>query len=255
MENSAGLERPSCHVVRPSEYSTDRYSKCTVLFSTDVKLLFLRSEGKARMEAVKSTQKRALILERALDAFVAHGYVGTTTDQLAAAASVSKQTLYKEFGDKEGVFEALIRFACDRVDDPFAPLVEQMRSIASADEAVQLMAAQFTRSIMSPYVQQLRRLVIAEATRFPHLGQLYWEEGFLRVVTSVAHCLSILSERGMLNVPDARLAAHHFAGMLLWIPSNQTMFAVSSPLDESELVETITAGSKVFLRAYRSETH
>lgn len=203
------------------------------------------------MDAARSAQKRELILERALEVFVAHGYVGTTTDQLAAAASVSKQTLYKEFGDKEGVFSALIRFACDRVDDPFAPLVEQMHTIDSADDAVALMATQFTGSIMSPAVQQLRRLVIAEATRFPHLGQLYWEEGFLRVVNSVARCLSILDERGMMDVPDARLAAHHFAGLLLWIPSNQTMFAVTMPLGEQELIETITAGSRAFLRAYR----
>lgn len=205
------------------------------------------------MDAARSAQKRDLILERALDVFIAHGYVGTTTDQLAAAASVSKQTLYKEFGDKEGVFAALIQFACDRVDDPFAPLVEQMHDIASADEAIELMATQFTQSIMAPYVQQLRRLVIAEATRFPHLGLLYWEEGFLRVTNSVARCLSVLANRGLLEVPDARIAAHHFAGMLLWIPSNQTMFAVSRPLDPSMLIETITAGSGAFLRAYRPE--
>lgn len=207
------------------------------------------------MTTARSTQKRELILERALEEFTARGYVGTTTDQLAAAASVSKQTLYKEFGDKEGVFAALIHFACDRVDDPFAPLVDQMHSIAAADEAIDLMTAQFTRSILSPYVQQLRRLVIAEATRFPHLGLLYWEEGFLRVVNSVARCLSILAEREMLHVPDARLAAHHFAGMLLWIPGNQTMFAPGLPIDEPELAATISAGSRAFLRAYAAEKH
>lgn len=205
------------------------------------------------MDSTRSTQKRELILNRALAVFIANGYVGTATDQLAAAASVSKQTLYKEFGDKEGVFTALIQFACDHVDDPFAPLVEQMHSTSSSEEAVELMAVQFTQSIMSPHIQQLRRLVIAEATRFPHLGQLYWEEGFLRVVNSVARCLAVLADRGLLDIPDARLAAHHFAGMLLWIPSNQTMFAVSHPLDESALAETITAGSRVFLRAYRPE--
>ncbi|WP_298324364.1 TetR/AcrR family transcriptional regulator [Haloactinopolyspora sp.] len=205
------------------------------------------------MSAARSAQKRELILERALDVFVACGYKGTTTDQLAAAASVSKQTLYKEFGDKEGVFTALIQFACDRVGDPFAPLTEQMHSISSAEEALDLLATQFTRSIMSPRVQQLRRLVIAEAVRFPPLGLLYWESGFLPVLDSVARCLSILDERALLDIPDARLAARHFAGMLLWIPSNQTMFAVSMPLDETELAESIAAGSKVFLRAYRRE--
>lgn len=206
------------------------------------------------MSATKTPEKREVILESALQVFLANGYVGTTTDQLAAAASVSKQTLYKEFGDKEGVFAALIQFACDRVDDPFAPLVERMQDIASAEEAIDLMATQFTRSIMTPYVQKLRRLVIAEAARFPRLGLLYWEGGFQRVVDSISRCLAILDDRGMLDIPDARLAAHHFAGMLLWIPSNQAMFAVTLPVDERELTETIAAGSRVFLRAYRPGT-
>ncbi len=199
----------------------------------------------------RPSARRERILERALDVFVAHGYVGTTTDQLAAAASVSKQTLYKEFGDKEGVFAALIQFACDRVDDPFAPLVARMATVDTADEGIELLSAQFTRSILSPYVQRLRRLVIAEAARFPHLGLLYWEGGFLRVVDSVARCLATLADRRLLDVPDPHLAAHHFAGLLLWIPGNQTMFAPSRPLDEADLTEAIAAGSEAFLRAYR----
>lgn len=202
------------------------------------------------MSRPKEPQKRELILERALQVFVSNGYVGTTTDQLAAAASISKQTLYREFGDKEGVFAALIEFACDRVDDPFAPLVEHMRTVESVEAAIEMMASQFTRSIMSPYVQQLRRLVIAEAARFPHLGSMYWRGGFLRVSASVASCLSILDERGMLNAPDPAMAAQHFAGMLLWIPSNQTMFDVTQPMDEQALSEVIAAGSQAFLRAY-----
>lgn len=206
------------------------------------------------MSADRSAQRRELILERALEVFVMNGFVGTSTDQLAAAASVSKQTLYKEFGDKEGVFTALIQFACDRVDDPFAPMVESMRTVSTAEKGVEMMAAQFTGSIMAPAVQQLRRLVIAEAARFPDLGLLYWEGGFLRLLNSVGQCLAVLHQRGMLAVPDPTLAAHHFAGLLLWIPSNQAMFAAATlPIQEAELDRLIVAGSSAFLRAYRPD--
>lgn len=58
-----------------------------------------------------SEEKRQQILNHSLGVFVANGYVGTSTDQLAAAASVSKQTLYRAFGDKEGLFTALIHAA------------------------------------------------------------------------------------------------------------------------------------------------
>ncbi len=195
--------------------------------------------------------KRDLMLQRAWDIFVTHGYIGTSTDQLAAAASVSKQTLYREFGDKQGVFAALIEYACDQVQDPFAPLRAKMRECDSASEAVCLLAEQLMRSIMNPRVQQLRRLVIAEAGRFPDLGLLYWEKGFLRVIASISHCLQVLHERQLLDVPDTELAAHHFAGLLLWIPSNQVMFAGQArPLREEDLARVLDRGVEAFVSAY-----
>ncbi|GAB2525315.1 TetR/AcrR family transcriptional regulator [Paramicrobacterium agarici] len=204
------------------------------------------------MSVSRESEKAKRILECARDVFIANGFVGTSTDQLAAAASVSKQTIYKEFGDKEGVFSALIRYACDRVDDPFEPMTAAMRRVATADEGIERLAEQFTVSIMSPHVQQLRRLVIAEASRFPHLGQLYWENGFLRVLASISRCLSVLDERGLLSVPDPSLAAQHFSGMLLWIPSNREMFAAGTAVvDDDEVARDIAAGCETFLRAYR----
>ena len=58
---------------------------------------------------------RARILNAALDAFVLDGYTGASTDVIAAAAAASKQTVYKYFGDKEGLFRALISDMVDRV--------------------------------------------------------------------------------------------------------------------------------------------
>ncbi|WP_016698173.1 TetR/AcrR family transcriptional regulator [Actinoalloteichus spitiensis] len=202
----------------------------------------------------KGEAKRELMLERALEAFVANGYVGTSTDQLAAAASVSKQTLYRAFGDKQGVFTALIRAECDRVRNPFLPLVDRMAEVGTAEEAVRDLADRFARSIMNPRIQQLRRLVIAEATRFPELGLFYWERGFLPMLDTLGRCLSVLDARGLLDVPEPLLAANHFAGMLLWIPSNQTMFAAATrPVSESELAPVVDAGVRAFLRAYRRD--
>jgi TetR/AcrR family transcriptional repressor of mexJK operon len=196
-------------------------------------------------------EKLDRMLASALEVFVANGYVGTSTDQLAAAAAVSKQTLYRAFGDKKGVFAALIRAECDKIHDPFAPLVDDLRSAATAEEAVRQLAEQFARSIMASRIQKLRRLVIAEAARFPELGTLYWERGFLRMLASVARCLAVLDERGLLAVPAPELAAQQFAGMLLWIPSNQVMFTGGTvPVQDDDLQRVIDAGVAAFLLAY-----
>ena len=199
----------------------------------------------------KISDKRERMLMSALDVFVRNGYVGTSTDQLAAAARVSKQTLYREFGDKEGVFESLIRFACQRVEDPFAPMVARMRECESAEEALQILAGQFTRSIMDARIQRLRRLVIAEAVRFPQLGRMYWEGGFQRMLVSIEQCLAVLDARKLLSITDPALAAQHFAGMLLWIPGNRAMFDAEALLPDEEELDAISAsGVAAFLRAY-----
>ncbi len=195
---------------------------------------------------------RRRILDGALDVFVANGFVGTSTDQIAAAASASKQTIYNYFTDKEGLFTALILEVGDTIDDPFERMVESMRGASDADSAVRMLATQFTRSIMNTRVQQIRRLVIAEAARFPELARLYWERGFERVLNSVAECLRVLSDTGRLTIADPHTAAQHLAGMLLWIPSNRVMFLgeYRSP-EDATLTAYIESGADAFVAAYR----
>src|SRR5438477_89804 len=52
----------------------------------------------------RSTRKRRAIVEAATAAFLRDGYRGTSMDEVAAKAGVSKQTVYKHFADKERLF-------------------------------------------------------------------------------------------------------------------------------------------------------
>lgn len=116
-----------------------------------------------------------------------------------------------------------------------------------------LLRLQMLRSIMTPYVQQLRRLVIAEAVRFPQLGRMFWENGFQRLLGSITRCLEVLGRRGLLAVEDPRVAAHHLSGLLLWIPGNRSMLLAGELPDEAEAAEIVGAGTAAFLRAYRPD--
>jgi TetR/AcrR family transcriptional repressor of mexJK operon len=49
----------------------------------------------------RSARKRRAILEAATTVFLDTGYQGSSVDQIAAQAAVSKQTVYKHFADKE----------------------------------------------------------------------------------------------------------------------------------------------------------
>jgi TetR/AcrR family transcriptional repressor of mexJK operon len=49
---------------------------------------------------------------------------------------------------------------------------------------------------------------------------------------------------------DPLLAAHHFAGLLLWIPVNKALFTGSHRQAEADLDRYAAAGVRAFLAAY-----
>ena len=48
----------------------------------------------------RSSRKRSAILDAATELFLTREYAGTSMEDIASAAAVSKQTVYKHFGDK-----------------------------------------------------------------------------------------------------------------------------------------------------------
>src|SRR4051812_4633149 len=57
----------------------------------------------------KDMEKRALILDAARTLFAQSSFNGTSMDAVAAAAGVSKLTVYSHFGDKDNLFREVIR--------------------------------------------------------------------------------------------------------------------------------------------------
>lgn len=194
--------------------------------------------------------KRQVILEAATAVFSEHGFVGANLDEVVATAAVSKQTLYKHFTDKATLFREIALEIGDQVDERFLDLPEP-DAIEDVEIWIETLALQWVRTIMDPKVQRIRRLVIAEAPRFPEVATAYWERGFQRAIATVAEHFRKLTEAGKLQTPDALTAAQHFAGLLLWIPSNRTMFSGRPDVvTDDELVGYARDGADAFLRAY-----
>src|SRR5947209_521825 len=76
-----------------------------------------RAEGKvapattSNHRAERAAERRAAIIEAALDEFVARGFTATRLDDIARRAGVAKGTIYLHFKDKESMFEELISTA------------------------------------------------------------------------------------------------------------------------------------------------
>lgn len=203
----------------------------------------------------RSERSRAAIVAAATEVFLESGFLGATTDQVAARAAVSKQTLYKNFGDKKALFAEVIHQATVSLVDGFTDLAKLLDDPREDVRAVLRGVAEgFLASLLRPEVIRLRRLVLAEADRFPEIARTWYERGLDRSLVVVGEGLARLAARGMLhNLDDPTLAAYQFSGLLLYLPQNRLLFAGLDALpSRSRLDQIATAAVDVFLAAYGS---
>ena len=200
----------------------------------------------------RSARKRATILDAARQVFFAEGYVGTSMDQIAAVAAVSKQTVYKHFADKESLFRELITttvlvageaIADNQVLQGNEPFEEELRSYAR----------RLLGGVMQPRVLQLRRLVIGEAARFPALGRAFYDLGLRRNIEALSAALGRLADSGHLAIDDPEVAAEHLNWLVLSIPLNRAMLLGDEHgLGPRDLDRYADDGVSTFLAAYHS---
>jgi TetR/AcrR family transcriptional regulator, mexJK operon transcriptional repressor len=202
-------------------------------------------------EETRSARKRRAILEAATTLFLRSGYRGTSMDEIAALAGVSKQTVYKQFADKESLFSEIVVATVSEISDPVHAEVLKLEDSGDVEADLGGLARELLRMVMQPRILQLRRLVIGEAGRFPELGRGFYEQGPGRTITALATVFEQLAERGVLRRDDPRLAAAHFNWLVMSIPLNRAMLlGEDQPPARAELNRYADAGVRAFLAAY-----
>jgi len=191
------------------------------------------------------------IMEAAATLFLRNGYLGTSMDDIAALARVSKQTVYTHFPNKERLFTDLVLRNAELVDEFLDTIAAMLHNTTEVDKDLGALARRYVRYVIRPQTLQLRQLVIGEARRFPELARSYYERVPQRVLATLASEFAHLTERDLLHTDDPRLAADHFAWLILGMPMDRAMFlgADDAP-SPAQLDRLADAGVRAFLSAY-----
>lgn len=193
----------------------------------------------------KDLGKRAAILEAAKRMFTGQGFDGVSMDQIAAAAGVSKLTVYSHFGDKETLFAAAARSFCEQqmpsslfTLEPGTPVRERLLTIARA----------FYAMVTSPEAIAGHRFLCSPQMVATSLPQVFWEGGPMRVQGEFAALLARRVASGELDIPDVARAASQFFTLLKGEPYNRLVFGCCSDVTDAE--PHLQATVDMFLRAY-----
>ena len=202
-----------------------------------------------------SERKRAAIVNAALDLFLREGFARASVDAIAAAAGVSKRTIYNHYQDKESLFLSVVGETYDSMIGAVEHLMERHLTDLP-DDAVEpgivafaVEAALFAAK--SPRRSAMIRLMMARNAAYPQLvqGRAAAPAASIRR-RAIADRLTKLDARGLLDVPEPVEAANHLFALTMGQMNNRTMYG-AIPLDDAEITRMATSGAQAFLRAYR----
>lgn len=192
--------------------------------------------------------RREALLQAAAEIFFEQGYAATRIDSIIERAGGSKRNIYSEFGNKEGLFTAIVARSADK-----ALAMLSLEDVRGRDLRQTLTA--FGRDLMyvymSPSVINIFRIVITEANRFPDLVKSFYEQGPGRTAARLAEVLESEQARGTIRSVDCGLAASHFVGMIRDNLHLQVVLGIRPPPTHDEVQQTVDAAVDVFLSGIR----
>ncbi|WP_341863074.1 TetR/AcrR family transcriptional regulator [Gymnodinialimonas sp. 57CJ19] len=197
---------------------------------------------------IKKGRKYDQVIGGARAVFMREGFEGASVDEIARDAGVSKATLYSYFPDKQHLFLAVLKMEC-AAQSEVEVLFEQ--SGLSVEEKLVVICKKLVTFFLSDFGQDMFRVCVAEAKRFPELGETFYASGPKNWGEKIAGFLCTEKAREVLDIEDPLLAADQLAQLCRSDLMLKVMFGIESNPTEDELSRVADEAVRTFLARYR----
>ena len=199
-----------------------------------------------------STQKRAAILTAARELFLSDGFDRTSVDAVAARAGVSKRTVYDYFGDKQTLLQAVVDGVGQSLITTMGRILDYTRAeptyAIDLEEVVVRFALRIATDMLgSAEYATLQRLVRTQFGHLPNGGENSMADA---PDEALAERFAAFAAAGLLDIPDARLAADQFIALTFGVALNR--FGSANATEDTRVRPLVVEGVRTFLRAYQA---
>ncbi|MBL4802653.1 MAG: TetR/AcrR family transcriptional regulator [Emcibacter sp.] len=184
----------------------------------------------------RAEARRLAFLEAAEKIFLTHGYSAANIKDVIQLASGSMATLYSQFGNKEGLFEALVEHHIKHLRNPLEQLDVSEKSI---QDGLIILGKAYLNAVLHPSAVSVYRLVVAESRIFPDLmkkiGSNRWH-----IRDSIMIFLQKRIQAGEIREVQVELVATCFLDMLRGQHLAQAIYEPNYQINEKEMSEFVT---------------
>lgn len=160
----------------------------------------------------RSAARPGEIADAALAEFAARGYAAARVADIAAAAGVSKATLFTYFPTKADLLRAV-------VERRMAPVVVAAADAALAEVPFPVRLEAFLNrlaaAIADPALRRLAKMIIAESGSFPEIARAWHDQVVAPALAALAASITAGQAAGEVRTGDPRLMALSVIGPML----------------------------------------
>lgn len=199
------------------------------------------------------TERQQAVLDATLSVMVEEGDA-LTMASVSRRASCSKETLYKWFGDRDGLLTATVRWQASKVSIPNVDRARLDRAVLVA--ALEQFAANWLRVISSETSIALNRMAVSHAASGKdNLGSIVLRNGRHAMALRLRPLLETAAEAGLLEFNDAEEAFRTFFGLVLRDVQIRLLLGDAIKLSGAQIAQDAARATGQFMALYGTNQH
>lgn len=198
------------------------------------------------------TERQKAVLDAALRLLVEEGDNLTMT-AVARRASCSKETLYKWFGDRDGLLTATVQWQASKVR--VVPVDGEKLDLASLTASLEGFASDWLKVISSDTSIALNRVAVGHAgSGKDDLGAIVLENGRFALARRLKPVLLAGKQAGLLDFADAETAFRSFFGLVARDVQIRLLLGDRLELTEAAIDGDAVRATQQFLALFGAKT-
>jgi AcrR family transcriptional regulator len=206
-----------------------------------------------KVEGEKGTKEK--IFDAAVELFAERGYDGVSVRDIAKAVGIRESSVYKHYGSKDEILDAIFEYLKSRLYAPPAPGMdlETLLGRMSFERVLELGFASIKGMVSDPYLVRIVRIITIELHHNAKIREFFLNEMFERPVNENELLFRRLMDQGKIRRLDPRALATAYFAFSVYMHFETFILRYEEGIDMERIERKSRAQMKLFVEMLKPE--
>lgn len=199
------------------------------------------------MKPENRAKRHEQIMQAAYEVLAEKGYGGTSMLAVAKRAAASNETLYKWYGNKQGLFRAMVE---ENAREASVLLRDSLESDRDPSDTLARFGPALLRLVTSDKAIALNRAAAADATDTGILGRTIARSGRETIAPLLTQLFEQARAAALMNFDDATTVTEIYVGLLIGDLQIRRVIGVQPPLKPKEIRQRAERAQRLIMQLF-----